>query len=204
MRVHGMERLGRSFRAHKVVLCRGFTALSATRTYTQPTETSRRSRGGLRAASHVLGRTRDGSRSNQRLTQAGEHYEVSVKLNPRESANAKRGESVAVLQVSEGTLNGGAARVQIEYFRQLVVSPDDLGDSSSPNPRFFGLVGRAEGFALAEGSARPRPEHFLLALIWDADSTLNFLLRGRGVSPAEAQDALARQGVRVPPLTPPL
>jgi ATP-dependent Clp protease ATP-binding subunit ClpA len=80
------------------------------------------------------------------------------------------------------------------------------GQKPSPNPHWYTLCGRAEGFALAAGSEHLLPEHLLLALIWDdhQPSVLTSLLRERGRTPDELQAALVRQGVQVPELTPPV
>lgn len=75
--------------------------------------------------------------------------------------------------------------------------------SISPNPRFYGIVGRAEGFAMASGSAQPRPEHFLLALIREPTGLHIEPLRAAGTTPSALQAALRTCRVAVPELEPP-
>src|SRR6476660_2570382 len=43
------------------------------------------------------------------------------------------------------------------------------GERPQPNPHFYQLCGRAEGFAISAGRQEPLPEHILLAMLWDAD-----------------------------------
>jgi hypothetical protein len=50
------------------------------------------------------------TRSTERLPQPGEDREVGVKLHASESTAPERRESPAVLQVSEGSLDGSAGR----------------------------------------------------------------------------------------------
>jgi hypothetical protein len=73
----------------------------------------------------------------------------------------------------------------------------------SPNPRFYGIQGRAEGLAVRAGKARPTGEDFLLALLWESNGPHAHMLNGLGVTPEALQTALASQGAAVPDLQPP-
>ncbi|PXX66372.1 ClpA/ClpB-like protein [Nocardia tenerifensis] len=57
-------------------------------------------------------------------------------------------------------------------------TPDQL----SPNPRWYTVHGRAEGFAYASGAAEPDTVHFLLAVLWD---------RTRGLLPESSEGTRA-------------
>jgi hypothetical protein len=85
-----------------------------------------------------------------------------------------------------------------KYFEK---HPDQKG--TRPTPDFYGVQGRAVAFAAVDGEARPRPEHWLLALVWD-DGSAASTLHVFGVSQAEILDRLRLHGVRVPPIDPPL
>ncbi len=86
------------------------------------------------------------------------------------------------------------------------IQPLVEGEKPSPNPHWYRLMGRAEGFAFAANSERVLPEHVLLALIWDDNqpNLLTQLLQSVGQSPLNLQAALARLGVQVPGATPPV
>ncbi len=71
------------------------------------------------------------------------------------------------------------------------------------NPRAYGLLGRAEGFAAALAAEHPRPEHILLGLLWEPHGFAGHLLRTVGVDPARVQDHLAELGLAVPDRDPP-
>ncbi|MEV0228833.1 Clp protease N-terminal domain-containing protein [Nonomuraea sp. NPDC050786] len=71
------------------------------------------------------------------------------------------------------------------------------------NPHFSKLYGIATGLAVAAGHRTPAPEHWLLALAYDAEverdpTTLHLF----GVDPAAVVEALREHGVRTPPLAP--
>ena len=89
-----------------------------------------------------------------------------------------------------------AERVQ-DYLAELR-SVSTARRGLSPNPRFHGVVGRAEGLAIASGALRPSPEHFLLALIWESSGVHTAILRHAGATPAALQAALAERGVVTP------
>jgi ATP-dependent Clp protease ATP-binding subunit ClpA len=78
------------------------------------------------------------------------------------------------------------------------------GQQPSPNPHFYELLGRAEGFAYAAGSERPASEHVLLGLIWDDGRLITVLLEPLGRAPRDLVSALAELGVPVPVLPPPV
>jgi hypothetical protein len=71
----------------------------------------------------------------------------------------------------------------------------------SPNPAAVQLVGYARGFAAAAGHPHPKPENWLLAMLFVADWIPNelYLL---GVSAQVAVDALEARRVRVPGFPP--
>lgn len=60
----------------------------------------------------LLRHERHGARPTERLREPREHREVGVKLHLRQSTDAQRGESVAVLQVPERALNSSTATVK--------------------------------------------------------------------------------------------
>jgi ATP-dependent Clp protease ATP-binding subunit ClpA len=72
----------------------------------------------------------------------------------------------------------------------------------SPSPAWYGLNGCAKGLALASGRRRPRPEHFLLAMVY-GEHTVGPLLHELGSDERALVDALARRGVPVPEVDPP-
>jgi DNA-binding transcriptional LysR family regulator len=121
----------------------------------------------------------------------GEHLTLALLELPQESA---------VRQALD------QCRLRAEDVRGYVASIPPVAkprEGRSPNPRFYGIVGRAEGFAVASGTARPRPEHFLLALIWESSGLHGGVFRHAHVTPAQVQAALAGAGVAVPDLEPP-
>jgi hypothetical protein len=73
---------------------------------------------------------------------------------------------------------------------------DDREQELSPNPAWYGIWGRAEGFAGALGTGTVRPSDLLLALLWDTRDWL--FTREAGVSREAIFDALADVGVRLP------
>jgi ATP-dependent Clp protease ATP-binding subunit ClpA len=79
----------------------------------------------------------------------------------------------------------------------------DPAKGLSPNPAWYGLKGCAKGLALANGRPRPGPEHFLLAMIY-GEHTVPELLHEVGASEQTLLDALARRGVAVPAVDPPV
>jgi ATP-dependent Clp protease ATP-binding subunit ClpA len=72
----------------------------------------------------------------------------------------------------------------------------------SPSPAWYKLTGCANGLALAAGRRRPKPEHFLLAMVY-GEHTVPELLYEVGASEQALLDALARRGVQVPAVDPP-
>ncbi|TMR98164.1 hypothetical protein EJK15_14360 [Nonomuraea basaltis] len=78
------------------------------------------------------------------------------------------------------------------------------GAGGFASPAFHELYGVATGLALASGVRLPAPEHWLLALAfdaWDRDATP---LHQFGLDPAQVVAALRGHGVPVPPLDPPV
>jgi Clp amino terminal domain, pathogenicity island component len=79
----------------------------------------------------------------------------------------------------------------------------DPEQSLSPNPAWYKLTGCATGLALASGRRHPGPEHLLLAMVYD-EHAVSPLLRQLGSSERALVDALARRGVPVPEVDPPV
>jgi hypothetical protein len=73
----------------------------------------------------------------------------------------------------------------------------------SPNPAWYKVTGCAKGLALASGRRQPEPEHYLLAMVYD-EHAVSPLLRQVGSSERALVEALARRGVRVPEVDPPV
>jgi ATP-dependent Clp protease ATP-binding subunit ClpA len=71
-------------------------------------------------------------------------------------------------------------------------------------PAAYGLTGRAEAFAATARASKPRPEHWLQAIVWsDAGSAVS-ILHHLGASQLAVLDGLRRRGVAVPEVEPPL
>jgi hypothetical protein len=81
--------------------------------------------------------------------------------------------------------------------------PYDPEQSLAPNPAWYRLTGCAKGLALASGRGRPGPEHYLLAMVYD-EHGVSPLLRELGSTERALVDALARRGVPVPEVDPPV
>ncbi len=81
--------------------------------------------------------------------------------------------------------------------------PYEAGMGLSPNPAWYKLTGCAKGLALASGHHGPQPEHFLVAMIYSEGAIAPFLRRV-GSSRQDLLAALARRGVRVPEVDPPI
>jgi ATP-dependent Clp protease ATP-binding subunit ClpA len=73
----------------------------------------------------------------------------------------------------------------------------------SPTPAAYGLMGRADGFAASDGALRPRPEHWLLAMVWTTSSAVS-TLHHLGATQTAVIDGLRQRGVQVPAIDPPL
>ncbi len=74
---------------------------------------------------------------------------------------------------------------------------------AGPAPAGHALVGWARGLATAWGHTEPRPEHWLLAMVYDAGSVPS-LLHFFGVTQESVLNELRSRGVRVPDVDPPL
>jgi hypothetical protein len=79
----------------------------------------------------------------------------------------------------------------------------DPAKGLSPSPAWYKLTGCAKGLALAAGRARPSPEHYLLAMVYGEHAVAPMLHR-TGAGEQALLDALARRGVPVPAIDPPL
>lgn len=95
-----------------------------------------------------------------------------------------------------------------EHLGSLRYDPDvptprfhDARKGVGPNPAAYRLTGWAFGFAVGTGLKNPRPEHWLIAMLYQ-DDTGAMWLHAFGVSSRAAVDALASRGVRVPELAP--
>jgi hypothetical protein len=75
--------------------------------------------------------------------------------------------------------------------------------SLSPNPAWYGLTGCAKGLARAAGHRQPEPEHYLLAMVY-AEPAVAPALGHVGASQRALLEALARRGVQVPAVDPPV
>jgi hypothetical protein len=74
----------------------------------------------------------------------------------------------------------------------------------SPTPAAYGLVGRAVAFAAAAGERQPRPEHWLLAIVWSDTSSVVSTLHHLGAEQTAVLDGLRQRGVPLPEVEPPL
>jgi hypothetical protein len=72
----------------------------------------------------------------------------------------------------------------------------------SPTPDAYGLTGRATAFAATAGARTPRPEHWLLALIWSDTSSAVSTLHHLGAEQTAVLQGLRRRGVPVPEFDP--
>jgi hypothetical protein len=79
----------------------------------------------------------------------------------------------------------------------------DPAKGLSPNPAWYKLTGCAKGLALATGRRHPKPEHLLLAMVY-GEHTVPELLHEAGASEHALLDGLARRGVTVPTVDPPV
>ena len=79
----------------------------------------------------------------------------------------------------------------------------DPAKGLSPNPAWYQLTGCAKGLALAAGRARPSPEDYLLAMVYGEHAAAELLHRA-GAGEQALLGALARRGIAVPPVDPPV
>lgn len=91
-------------------------------------------------------------------------------------------------------LGVGVAPIDVE--RHLGTA-DGASGGLSPNPRWYGLVGRAKGLALGLGDGIVRSTDLLLALLWDEGQLAVLDLPG-GVTRDAVAAALLADGVTVP------
>ncbi|HUQ62178.1 MAG TPA: Clp protease N-terminal domain-containing protein [Acidimicrobiales bacterium] len=71
----------------------------------------------------------------------------------------------------------------------------------APNPAWYGVAGRAEGFAACLGTGEPRPVDLVLAMLWDTNAWL--FAEKQGVSREAVAAALSRRGAQLPSAPPP-
>ncbi len=86
--------------------------------------------------------------------------------------------------------------------RQRRPAVEEEGQTASP--AWYGLVGCAEGLALADGADAVKDEHVLLALTYNRSSQFADSLDDFGVDPDGVVVALGRRGVAVSDLRPPV
>jgi hypothetical protein len=106
-----------------------------------------------------LRRERHDPCSRERLREASQHRQISMKLNPSQPANAERGQSEPMLQHPELSFNGRASPVQVAP--SLGVARDERLHARSLDPPGLGSAssGRAAplGRAALEVGPRERP-----------------------------------------------
>lgn len=81
--------------------------------------------------------------------------------------------------------------------------PHDPDKGLAVNPAGHALVSWAQGLATAWGSSEPAPEHWLLAMVYDA-VWIPSLLYGFGITQQAVLDALRVRNVRLPEVDPPV
>jgi ATP-dependent Clp protease ATP-binding subunit ClpA len=133
----------------------------------------------------------DEARAHSHTWVGAEHLLVALTKEPPGSPAR---EALMACGVSEGSV--------AMLLSKLPAEPDNR-KGVSPNPRFYGIEGRAEGLAIRAGKARPTGEEFLLALIWESQGPHTRLLNDIGATSGALQAALAAQGVTVPDAEPP-
>jgi hypothetical protein len=107
--------------------------------------------------------------------------------------------------VASETLNAlGVTHDLLRERLRLRGADPDLPDARTGiviNPAGHRLVGWARGFAAAQGSRTPRPEHWLVALLY-SDERAAMSLHPFGVTAQAVSDALAGRGLPVPGFAP--
>lgn len=121
-----------------------------------------------------------------------EHFLLALLATPNEASDALAGVGVTHERVRK-------------HLRSLVYDPDlpmlKARKGISTNPAAQRLVGWAFGFAAASGETKPRPEHWLIAML-HVDDRGAMWLHPFGVSAQAVIDALSQRGVRVPEFVP--
>jgi ATP-dependent Clp protease ATP-binding subunit ClpA len=144
----------------------------------------------------MLGRAAEQARRLDHGWVGAEHYLLALLAEPSAAT-----EALAELGVTYDRL--------ADRLRSQVDDPDwpspryDQAKGLSPTPATYGLVGRAEGFALAWGRRSPTPEQWLLAMIYEEHGWAVQQLHHLGASQAAILEALRRRGVGVPEVDPP-
>jgi hypothetical protein len=106
---------------------------------------------------------------------------------------------VARRALEEAGLEAGQfERWYVERIEKSDPKPKRLAEEKgiSPNPAWYGVVGRAEGFASTLGTGQVRPVDLLLALLWDNREWLP--VTSLGIARETVVEALVRAGVAVP------
>ncbi len=109
------------------------------------------------------------------------------------------GDSIAARVLTEAGLDRDKA---LECLRHEARPGHGVGGFA--NPAFHKLEGIATGLALAAGHRSPAPEHWLLALAYDARDREATPLHVFGLDPARVVEALRAHGVQAPPIDPPV
>lgn len=121
-----------------------------------------------------------------------EHVLLTLLESPRESlAN----QALSAVGITYDTALGGLA-AHLETVGPPVEPTQDGWCTSAPT--WHVVVGRSHGLALGFGQSTPRPEHGLLALLWQVGGTVDAAMEAIGTSRAAVFDALAHLGVSVP------
>lgn len=90
-----------------------------------------------------------------------------------------------------------AERLGNEISSRVREMPEEWNGLLFP-PAFNSMAGRAEAFAASLGDGRIRPEHVLMALIWDPSSLSSQLLWQLGVTREGIIEGLRSRGVAIP------
>lgn len=121
-----------------------------------------------------------------------EHVLLALLESPPESlAN----QALSAVGITYDTALGGLA-AHLETVGPPVGPTKDGWCASDPT--WHVVVGRSHGLGLGFGQSTPRPEHGLLALLWQVGGTVDALIAAMGTSRAALFDALDHLGVSIP------
>jgi hypothetical protein len=120
----------------------------------------------------------------------GEHVLLALLASPSVAS-----ETLEELGVSYATIE--------EHARTRPTDRRPRVNGTGVSPATYAILGRAEAFAVTDGTLRPRPEHWLLALVWDERGSAVQALYHAGATQVAVLEGLSRRGVRVPDLDPP-
>ena len=125
-----------------------------------------------------------------------EHFVLALLATPSVAAD-----TLEALGVTRDEITASLRRWS-EYQAQFPMVHDATA-GVSPTPAAYGLMGRATAFAASDGISHPRPQHWLLAMVWTTSSAVS-TLHHLGASQAAVIDGLRQREVRVPDIDPPL